>query len=350
MRFLRFVTLRRPSPGPKPPCAHCRDPKTDQAGSPPPDRKKRPGRPKGHGFVAQTLGQPVARMLAVALAVTVAPANPAGGPAAWAADAGPERIVAVGGALTEIVYALGAQDRLVAVDSTSLYPAAARDLPDVGYMRNLAAEPILALDPDLVLLIEDAGPPPVIRQLHAAGLTIVTVPDDTSADGVRTKIARVAEALGRQAAGATLLDQFDNAYAEVATRIAAIDHSPRVLFVISLAGGPPMAAGAGTSAATMIDLAGGRNALDGMDGFKPLSPEAAAAAAPDIILVPQRTLDAAGSKAAILARPEFADSPAARAGRLEAMDMLLLLGFGPRLPEAVDTLATKLHPDRTVQR
>ncbi|MEL6964888.1 MAG: ABC transporter substrate-binding protein, partial [Pseudomonadota bacterium] len=93
------------------------------------------------------------------------------------ARADQERIVSIGGSVTEIIYALGAGDRLVAVDSTSLYPDVATELPDVGYMRRLSAEPILALEPDHILAIADAGPAPVLDQLREAGVEITMIED-----------------------------------------------------------------------------------------------------------------------------------------------------------------------------
>ncbi|MBB4267985.1 heme/hemin ABC transporter substrate-binding protein [Roseospira visakhapatnamensis] len=259
---------------------------------------------------------------------------------------GPHRVVSIGGAVTEIVYALGAEDRLVAVDSTSSHPPAAEDLPDVGYMRQLAAEPILALGPDLLLVIEDAGPPEVIAQLHATGVPIVTVPDEPTIDGVLDKVRRVAAALGEDEAGETLAGKIRTAHDAVTARLEGITERPHVLFLMSMGGGAPLAAGADTSAAAVIEMAGGQVTPNDFSGFKPVSPEALAMAAPDVVLVSERTLEALGGAEAILTRPDLANSPAARTGRVVAMDALMLLGFGPRTPDAVATLAEALHPDR----
>ena len=256
-----------------------------------------------------------------------------------------ERLISVGGSVTEIVYALGAGDRLVAVDSTSSYPPAADDLPDVGYMRRLSAEPILALQPELLLLVEDAGPQATIDQLRAAGVRIVTLPDEPSLVGVRKKIGQVAAALELPEAGEALVQRIEAAQRDVAEKLMAVSSRPSVLFLLSVGNGAPLAAGRGTSAAGIIELSGGRNALDGFAGYKPLSPEAAAAAQPDVILVTARTLERLGGREALLARPELAASPAASAGRLIAMDALLLLGFGPRTAEAMAKLGQALHPD-----
>ncbi len=264
---------------------------------------------------------------------------------ARAADAAPARVISIGGAVTEVVFALGAGDRVIAVDSTSRHPPIAEALPDVGYMRALAAEPIIALAPDLVLAVEDAGPAAVIDQLRAAGTRIVTVPDEPSPEGVRRKIAVVAAALGLEAEGRTLAARIDAELARLAHELAAVKRQPSVLFLLSVGnGGAPLAGGAETSAAGIVELAGGRNAVSAFTGYKPLSPEAAVAAAPDVVLVTERTLELLGGPEAVLARPEVALTPAGRRRRLIAMDGLLLLGFGPRTPQAARQLAAALHP------
>ncbi len=272
-------------------------------------------------------------VVAAALLLAVGPALAAG------------RIVAVGGDVTEIVFALGAGDRLVAVDSTSRHPEAAEDLPDVGYLRRLAAEPIVALDPDLVLASAAAGPPVVIDQLRGAGVRVVEIPDAPDVAGVVAKVEAVGEALGLRDEAAQLALDVRGQVAAVQGALAALESRPRVLFMLNVGRGAPLTGGRDTSAAAIIALAGGTNAVDGFAGYKPLSQEAAIAAAPDVVLLPAATLEALGGPDALLARPELRSSPAAATGRVVAMDGLLLLGFGPRLGEAVTTLARALHPD-----
>lgn len=255
----------------------------------------------------------------------------------------PQRIVAIGGAITEIVYALGAEDRLVAVDSTSTYPPAVGALPDVGYMRRLSAEPIIALQPDAVLVIAGAGPPTALQQLRAAGVRVIDVPNPPSPDGVLAKIRTVADALGQSAQGEQLATQVARAFDTSRSVVERYDGQPRVLFLMSVGSGAPLAAGTGTEAASIIALAGARNAVTGFDGYKPLTPEAAVAAAPDVVLIGQRSLDALGGRAALAQRPEIAATPAGRNQRIVAMDMLRLLGFGPRTPAVVRDLAERLH-------
>ncbi len=262
----------------------------------------------------------------------------------WPAAAA-DRVVAIGGDVTEIVFALGAGDRLIAVDSTSQYPDEAEALPDVGYLRRLAAEPIVALAADLVLVSEAAGPPIVLDQLRGVQAPLVMIPDEPDVAGVVAKVQAVGRALELDKAAAELAARIERDVAEVDAALASVQSRPRVLFMLNVGRGAPLAGGRDTSAASIIELAGGRNAVDEFDGYKPLSQEAAIVAAPDVVLVPERTLDALGGPAALFERPELRPSPAAVEGRVVALDGLLLLGFGPRLGEAVKTLASALHPD-----
>lgn len=264
-------------------------------------------------------------------------------PAAAAQAAG--RVVSVGGALTEIVYGLGARDLLVAVDSTSTFPPEAEGLPDVGYIRALSAEPILALSPDLVLAVEGSGPEATLRQLRQAGVRVEMINEEPGAELVPGRIRAVAVLLGREPAGEALAARVEEELDRAQELVADATSRPRVLFVMSAGRGAPQAAGRNTAAARIIELAGGVNAVDGYAGYKPLSAEAAVAAAPDVVLAMDSTVEALGGAGAMLDLPELRQTPAGREGRLVAMDGLLLLGFGPRTGQAVQTLARALHPD-----
>ncbi|MBK1670134.1 hypothetical protein CKO28_19035 [Rhodovibrio sodomensis] len=276
------------------------------------------------------------RAVVVALLVAIGLPGPAGA-------GSPSRVVAAGGSITEIVYALGAGDRLVGVDSTSLYPEAARQLPDVGYMRRLSAEPILSLAPTLVLAAADAGPPDALAQLRAAGVEVVAIPDAPSPQGVGEKVRAVANALDLPARGDALADRLAGQFDRLRARLSGVSARPRVLLLLAIGRGTPMTAGTQTAAQGIIELAHGRNAIDAFSGYKPLSREAVVSAAPDVLLTTERTVAQFGGRKQLLARPELASTPAGRAGRLVMMDALLLLGFGPRTPQAAARLAEQLH-------
>lgn len=258
---------------------------------------------------------------------------------------GQSRIIAAGGDVTEIIYDLGAASQLVGRDSTSTYPKAATALPDIGYMRRLSAEPILALHPDLLIATTGAGPSPVFGQLRAAGLRTVLLQAPPSMPGVITKIRTISHILGRDVQGSTLITHVEAAQAALAARLASVRDHPRVLVLLSGGKGNLLAAGDGTAGAAIVMLAGGRNAVTGFTGYKPLTAEIVAAAAPDAILVPAFALPAMGGQRGLLAMPDLAASPAAQHAHVIVLDGLLLLGFGPRTPEAATTLAAALHPD-----
>lgn len=254
------------------------------------------------------------------------------------------RLVVVGGALTEIVHALGAEANLVAVDTTSMYPPEAlKRLPNVGYMRALSAEGVLSLKPSLILAEGDAGPPAALAQMRNAGAALVLLRKDPTPAGVVYKIRAAARVLGREAKGEALAAAFEADMAALAAAIAKAGQRPRVVFILGASRGL-LAAGQDTGADHMIALAGGVNAIQGYTGYKPLSGEAVIAGRPDVILATEHGLAQIGGAARLLARPELAPTPAGRAKRVVAMDALLLLGFGPRTPRGVRLLAAKLHP------
>ena len=260
---------------------------------------------------------------------------------------GPPRIVSVGGALTETLYALGAQADLVGVDTTSLFPAAARSLPSVGYARSLSAEGVLSLRPTLVVATEEAGPPAVLQQIEAARVPLAMLAGEHRFESVIARTQRLAELCGRAAAGAALTEQLQRdwraALDRVAERRTARRTPPRVLFVLSHSIGQVRVAGRDTAADAMLGYAGALNVMAAaFTGYKPLTPESVIAAAPDVILGTDQGLQAAGGIDGLLRLPGLAQTPAGQARRVVSQEALLLLGFGPRLPQALSALATAL--------
>jgi iron complex transport system substrate-binding protein len=250
----------------------------------------------------------------------------------------PERIISVGGALTEIIYQLGEEDRLVGNDTTSYYPPEAKKLPKVGYQRALSAEGILSLKPDLVILTTEAGPPAVLEQLKTAGVKLLVLEADFTIEGVTSKIEKIANRLDVSAQGQSLISSINYQLSQLEKKIAAQDNKPKVMFILQHGGGAPMVAGSNTAADGIIELSGAENIVSEYEGYKPLTPEALVSNAPDIILVTDRGLEQAGGKKEMLKTPGLALTPAAKNNHIIAMDSLLLLGFGPRTTEAATAL------------
>jgi iron complex transport system substrate-binding protein len=260
-----------------------------------------------------------------------------------AANTAPRRIVSIGGAITETLYALGAQDEVVGVDTTSLYPAAARALPSVGYARQLSAEGVLSLRPTLVITGEEAGPPPVLRALEAARVPLAVLDGGHRFEGVIERSVRIASLCGRDAQGRALVQKLEAQWQSSRERVAVLSRNvaaPRALFVLSHAAGQMRVAGRETAAHAMLGYAGAVNVFgDGFAGYKPLTPEAVIAAAPQVIVATDQGVEATGGIDGLLKAPGLAQTLAGRGRRVVALDALLLLGFGPRLPQAVASLA-----------
>ena len=256
-----------------------------------------------------------------------------------------DRVLSIGGSVTEIVYALGQEGRLVGRDTTSTYPASAEALPDVGYLRALSPEGVLSVSPDLILMEAGAGPAETLATLEGAGVKIVTIPGANSPESVVAKVQAVAIALGQEAKGAELIAQIKEETARALATVAAQPGpKPRVLFILGNSGGRLTGAGSDTSAAAMIALAGGVNAIEGFAGYKALTDEAVAAAAPDIILAmePDEGPGRSGDDP-LFSHAALAATPAGQAKRVVRMPGMFLLGFGPRTPEAIATLNAALY-------
>jgi iron complex transport system substrate-binding protein len=257
------------------------------------------------------------------------------------------RVIVAGGALTEIVYALGLADRLVGVDITSSFPPETEKLPKIGYLRNLGGEGLLSLRPDLVLAIAEAGPPEALAQIRAAGTRVEIVATPNTPEGGAQKIIAVADALGVSARGRELEQSYRAAWQAAQQAVAGYRDRPRVLFILAHTGGNPMVAGRDTAADAMIRLAGADNAGAGFEGYKPMSAEAIMAANPEVLLITTEGVDVLGGLDPLWDHPALRLTPAGHAHRIVTLDSLYLLGFGPRLPDAVQELARRLRTPET---
>jgi iron complex transport system substrate-binding protein len=240
-------------------------------------------------------------------------------------------IISIDGALTEIVYELGAQERLLAVDTTSRYPQAATELPQVGYMRQLSAEGILSLHPELVIASKEAGPEMVFEQLTAAGIKVVRIDAPSSLEGVLLKVKQVAEVLGLENNGAILTEKIQSETEAVLSDIAG-EKSPSTLFLLGASNRGLMAAGQGTKAQALMDMLNVQNAFS-HQGYKPVSAEGALMAAPEIVLVGHT-----GPADTDSVKQTLAMTPASNNNQIHAVDVGLALGFGPRIAEALAML------------
>lgn len=285
-------------------------------------------------------GSILAQMIGLSLAF--AALQPAGAAEGVAVFSDPSKVAAIGGSITEIVYALGEEKRLVARDSTSNYPKAALDLPDVGYMRALSPEGVLSVNPTGILALHGSGPREAVDVLKKTSIPFIEVPEHYSHEGILEKVRIVGKALGVDAKAEVLAKELDAKLTAAERRTASIKERKRVLFVLSIQGGKILAAGSDTAADGMVRLAGGVNAIEGFSGYKQLSDEAIITARPDVILM----MSNAGppvSDDELFGNPSIASTPAGAARKLIRIDGGYLLGFGPRTADAIHDLAVSFY-------
>jgi iron complex transport system substrate-binding protein len=260
----------------------------------------------------------------------------------------PQRWISSGGSLSEWIVELGGESRLVGVDSTSRHPESLKKLPSVGYQRQLAAEGILALRPDVVLGTEEMGPVPVLAQLRSAGVRVESMSSQPDLQSLKSNLQQVGELLGDKPRADQVFADYQqrlNQQQQWVTDVQKKQTAPGVLILIGHAGASPMAGGKDTVADWLVSRAGGRN-LAGHEGYKALSTEALLGLNPDVVLIADRQLAGEAAQMALLSQnPALAATKAARDGRLLVIDPTLLVGgLGPRLPTALAEFSTVFYP------
>lgn len=248
------------------------------------------------------------------------------------------RVVSLGGSVTEIVYALGAEEQLVGTDQSSLYPQAAQQLPSVGYYRQLPIEGVASLKPTLVIASEHAGPPQVLEQLRNLNIHVMRVSDSPSLGSLQQRVRDVAQALDRVARGEVLLKEFALALAQAKTKTV----NPLRAVTVVMRGGKLLGAGRDTAAGIVLEEAGLINALAEQVSYRPLSAEALSMLAPEVIVVTSGTVASMGGLQSVKNSPALKHTPAVAHDRVIVLDDLLAQGFGLRLPQAVSQIRQEL--------
>ncbi|GEL49771.1 hemin ABC transporter substrate-binding protein [Acetobacter tropicalis] len=254
----------------------------------------------------------------------------------------PQRIACIGGAITETLYALGAQDRIVAVDTTSTWPIEAlQKKKSLGYMRTVSAEGVLSLQPDLVLSLNDAGPPTAIEQLMASSVPVVMVDSTPTPETILNRTRFLATIINSPKEGDALCQTISEGFDALAQWRRALPTPPlKVLFVMSMQNGRPMVAGTGTAADSMIKLTGCVNAAGSMHGYKMLNDEALIPMAPQVVLLMAQSASRIQSE--LLGSVAFQQTPAGQSKGFVPMEGGRMLGFGPDTPHVALELSRRL--------
>jgi len=245
----------------------------------------------------------------------------------------PHRVVTLAPNLTEIVFALGAGDRLVGVSEFSDYPEAARRIPRVGGLE-VDAEKVAALRPDLVLAIAEGNAQGAVRALQAAGLPVTVTPSG-SLDAVLQSIRLVAERLGVPDEGRRLADRLAARRRAVRERVAG---RPKPAALLLVWPDPPQAAGGETFLNDVLTEAGARNLAGDRRGWPVLSREYLATAPIDLLVIPESVEAHAAWEAAFARDGILSAGTAARARRVR-IDEAELTRPGPRVFDALERLA-----------
>lgn len=243
-------------------------------------------------------------------------------------------IVSLGGSVTEIVYALGQEEQLIATDMSSIYPPEATELPQVGYYRSISIEGLVSTSPELVLASENAGPKEALDRLVDLGIKVQRVSDNSTVESLYERITQIADVLGVEEEGNVLLSEVKAAVEEV----MALPTKPYRAALVVNRTGTLQAAGSKTSANELMRLAGFTNIFADQQSYKPVSKESFLALQPDVIITTTASVEQSGGLRQFTQDPVIANTPAATAGRIVVLDDLLALGMGPRLDQAIRQL------------
>ncbi len=247
------------------------------------------------------------------------------------------RVISTDAAVTDMLFAFAADDRLVAVDVTSRLPEDYRELPRVGYHRALSPEGLLALEPDLLIGSEHLGPPPVLDALAGAGVPVLRLPAATGVEQLVENLRRVAEAVGADERGEREAERIER----LAGRLADSGlGGQRAILLLSVEGGKLRMAGSDTAGGAFIELLGADN-LGDFAGYRTYSAEALLSLDPDLILVAGSDADA--DEQLLTRNPLLRHARAHREGRLLRVDAAnLVAGISLAAVEEAERLVRAL--------
>ncbi|MBI1848305.1 MAG: cobalamin-binding protein [Candidatus Rokubacteria bacterium] len=252
----------------------------------------------------------------------------------------PKRIVSLVPSVTELIYALGGEERLVGVTDFCDWPPAARQKPSVGGMINPNLEVLATLRPDLVIATDAGNRQETFVHLRELGIAVYLVHARHLAE-VMDVTARLGALTGREAAVAPVTAGLGRRIQAV-TRAVAPFRKPRVLYVLWPE--PLIVPGRDALIGDLILAAGGDSITAAEPSDYPrFSLEAAVARAPEVILLADH-----GSGTGAIPRQKWdrlTSLPAVRSGRIHSVNGTLLHRYGPRLVEGLEQLARAIHPE-----
>ena len=254
-------------------------------------------------------------------------------------------IVVAGGSITEILYFLNEEDKILGIDVTSNFPKQTKELPSIGYVRNLSTEGILSLNPKLILGENDMGPLLVLDQINEVGVDLRIIPEEQTAMGIIEKISCIASIIGSK----------DRAQEKIKSELMPIVkdlerfqgdkifEKKRVMLILSMQGTSPIVAGLGTSGDGFIKMTGAINVFESFKGWKPVSEEAIIESDPDYFIIPSRDMHKNSDVKSLTSNPIFKNTKAGSKENFIFEDSMAMLGFGPRTIITALKVAKKMY-------
>ncbi len=256
------------------------------------------------------------------------------------------RIVCVSKQYNEIIYALGAQQNLVAVDLSSTYPDAIKKLPTVGYHRMLSAEGIISMKPTLVMHDDNVGPDNVMRQLEQLKIPMKTFSKGETIEDTKALFREMGDYFGRKTQADSLCNVLDADMKAAVTAKQKLGTDTMVKVVVIHFGrinNNYLVMSKHSLTTQLLSMAGAQNPIDSEKGMMPLSAEAVAKADPDIILVTDYGYDRLGSMDAVKGLPGVAATKAAKNNRIYRVEEHDMVYFGPRTGKNIIDLINLIH-------
>ena len=264
------------------------------------------------------------------------------------------RMIVISQQYNELIYALGAQARLVGVDYSSTYPPEIASVTTVGYHRALSAEGILSLKPSIVIHDDNIGPEQVVRQLTALKIPMKTFQArDDSIAGLEALLREMGAYFHKEQRADELCAGLDRDLAAAIDRARAFPDRPRVAVIhfgrasnVYLLVAGKGGSGDGAAASQMIEWAGGEQAIQGNGMQRLTSPEVLAKANPEVVLMTEFGFDRLGSLEQARTLPGLAQTAAARNSRIYRVSEHELTYFNPETGKSVERLAALIHQPR----
>lgn len=255
-----------------------------------------------------------------------------------------ERVVCIAKQYSEIIYALGAEKNLVAVDVSSTYPPEIKKLPTVGYHRALSAEGVLAAKPTLIIHDNNIGPEHVVKQLEDLKIPMKTFMRGQTLDSAKLLMREMGKYFGKEKQGDSLCNKLDKDMTLALEQAKKYIDTPRVLIIhYGQASNVYLVMTKKSTGARMVEWAGGQMATDDVKGMKQLSAEVVAASDPDVILLTDFGYDKLGSTQKILELPGVGGTKAARNNRIYRVEEHDMVYIGPRTGENTLKLQQLIH-------